>query len=426
MQMTAPLPAVSDPADTLVQRYAAVRAASMRLAQPLSPEDAMLQSMADASPAKWHLAHTTWFFDHFVLQAAGLPALRPEWNHLLNSYYESAGSRHPRAQRGLLSRPSLDEVFDYRRQVDTRIVDALSSGHLDTRLRHRLLLGLHHEQQHQELLLTDIKHAFSCNALLPAYRTDLGFPSSMPVAMAWLRFDETLASVGHPAWPEHSRDFAYDNESPRHHVLVHAYALANRAVSNAEYRQFIEDGGYARATLWLSDGWATVQANGWSRPLYWQADLEQMFTLAGLRAIDPLAPVSHLSYYEADAFARWAGARLPTEAEWEHAATVLPTAPASSDGNILEPQPAQPADGLLQMSGEVWQWTSSAYTAYPGYRPWPGDVGEYNGKFMCGQWVLRGGSRATPPGHLRPSYRNFFPPAARWQFAGLRLARDEP
>ena len=426
MHATAPHSAVSTAADPLAQRFAQVRAASLRLASPLSAEDAMLQSMEDASPAKWHLAHTTWFFDRFVLQAAAEQPLRGDWNHLFNSYYESAGSRHPRAQRGLLSRPSLDEVRAWRLELDACILAALAAGRFDTALRRRIELGLQHEQQHQELLLTDIKHAFSCNRLLPAYRADLVHTQAAAVPLCWIDVDETIVDIGHPPWPQQGDDFAYDNESPRHRVLLPAHALANRPVSNGEYRAFIDDGGYRQPSLWLSDGWATVQAQGWTRPLYWQSDLQQAFTLAGVRDIDPQAPVCHLSHYEADAYARWAGARLPTEAEWEHAAHGQAVRGHFADADRLEPQPASSGEGLLQLFGDVWEWTASAYTAYPGYTAWAGDVGEYNGKFMSGQCVLRGGSCATPAGHLRASYRNFFPPHARWQFAGLRLARDRP
>ncbi len=426
MQATATSLPVSAPADSLAQRFAAVRAASLRLAAPLSAEDAMLQSMPDASPAKWHLAHSTWFFDHFILQASGAPALRPQWHYLLNSYYEAAGPRHPRPQRGLLSRPSLDEVLAYRAELDARILADLHADRLDGSLRQRLLLGLHHEQQHQELLLTDIKHALSGNALQPAYRDDLKSLAGSPLPLQWIAQDEAVVDIGHAAWPSATDTFAYDNESPRHRVLVGAHALANRPVSNGEYRAFIEDGGYRTAALWLSDGWALAREQDWQRPLYWQADLERAFTLAGVRALDPHAPVCHLSYYEADAFARWAGARLPTEAEWECAAATQALQGHFADEGRYEPQPATPGEGLLQLFGDVWEWTASAYTAYPGYRPWTGDVGEYNGKFMCGQWVLRGGSCATPAGHVRASYRNFFAPSARWQFAGLRLAKDLP
>ena len=421
------LPASTSAAsDPLAARYAHVRAASARLAAPLSAEDAMVQSMEDASPAKWHLAHTSWFFDRFVLQASGQRPLRPHWEYLLNSYYDSAGPRHPRPRRGVLSRPSLEEVRGYRSEVDAQVEAGLRSGRFDHALRARLQLGLHHEQQHQELLLTDIKHALWSNPLQPAYRDDLARLEGTGVALQWLEVGETITSIGAAAWPEPAQAFAYDNESPRHRVLLPAHALANRPVSNGEYRAFIEAGGYRDPRLWLSDGWAAVQAHGWERPLYWHSGLEHAFTLGGVHALDPHAPVCHLSYYEADAYARWAGARLPTEGEWEHAAGARPVHGNFADAGLLEPVAATPGAGVLQLFGDTWEWTSSAYGPYPGYRPWAGDTGEYNGKFMCGQWVLRGGSCATPGGHVRASYRNFFPPGARWQFAGVRLCRSLP
>ncbi|KAF1686882.1 hypothetical protein B1992_05680 [Pseudoxanthomonas broegbernensis] len=422
------MPSVAAPAPppaavALEPRYRQVRAASRALAAPLSAEDAMVQSMDDASPAKWHLAHTTWFFERFVLEPVGQAPLRPEWNYLFNSYYDSAGPRHPRPRRGLLSRPSLEEVLEYRERVDARVLQALQAGDLPAVARDRLELGLHHEQQHQELLLTDIKHALWSHPLRPAYRDDLPAPpAAAPMPLAWIAVDERIVRIGAPRWPQ-APGFAYDNESPRHRALVPAHALASRPVSNAEYRGFVEDGGYRAPALWLSDGWAKVRAEGWQRPLYWEPDLERAYTLGGLRALPAHAPVCHLSYYEADAFARWAGARLPGEAEWEQAAAPLAAEGHFADDGLLQPRPATAA-GLQQLYGDVWEWTGSAYLPYPGFRPWQDATGEYNGKFMCGQWVLRGGSCATPRGHVRASYRNFFPPHARWQFSGLRLARD--
>lgn len=424
-----PSPARRQPplaAETLATRYREVRARSLALAAPLSAEDAMLQSMPDASPAKWHLAHTTWFFERFVLGAdPAYVAVEPQWDLLFNSYYTSVGPFHVRAQRGVLSRPSLDEVLAYRSEVDARLAKRLEARDCDDETLQILELGTHHEHQHQELLLTDIKHALWSNPLAPAYRQDLVHAPGRAVSLRWQASEEQLVDIGAAPWPQSA--FAYDSESPRHRVLLPAHALANRPVSNAEYADFIADGGYRSPGLWLSDGWGRLQADGWQRPLYWHEDGEREFTLAGWRARDPNAPACHLSHYEADAFARWAGARLPTEAEWEHAAQGAAVA-----GNLLETDALHPqagggdGPGLHQLFGDVWEWTASAYTAYPGFRPLPGSLGEYNGKFMSGQCVLRGGSCATPASHIRASYRNFFPPSARWQFSGLRLAKDAP
>jgi ergothioneine biosynthesis protein EgtB len=411
----------------LSTRYAEVRARSLRLAAPLSPEDAMVQSMEDASPAKWHLAHTTWFFERFVLGArAGYVPVDAQWDFLFNSYYQSVGPMHARPHRGLVSRPGLAQVLEYRAEVDARLAHLFQAGGFDEALAPVLLLGTHHEQQHQELLLTDIKHAFFCNPLAPAYRDDLPAQAGSAQAMRWISRGESIVEIGADPWPR-SRGFAYDNESPRHRVLVAPHALASRPVSNAEYAGFVADGGYANAALWMSQGWEQVQREGLQRPLYWHADGAREFTLGGWRERDAHAPVCHLSYFEADAFARWAGARLPTEAEWEQAA-----GGSTVDGNFIErdalhPQAGSDSDtGLAQLFGDVWEWTSSAYGGYPGFAPLPGSLGEYNGKFMCGQWVLRGGSCTTPRDHVRASYRNFFPPPTRWQFSGIRLAKDQP
>lgn len=387
----------------------------------------MVQSMEDASPTKWHLAHTTWFFERFVLaDGGGYTPFDPAWDFLFNSYYQGAGPMHARPQRGVLSRPTLAQVADYREAVESRMRDRLQRGALETRLLDVVELGLHHEQQHQELLLTDIKHAFFSNPLTPAYCEDLPQTAGGAAALNWIARQESIVEAGHAVWPGDD-GFAYDNESPRHRVLVPAHALASRPVSNAEFLAFIEDGGYRTAGVWLSAGWDAVRSRGWTRPLYWNAGCDAEFTLGGWRTLDPDAPVCHLSYYEADAFARWAGARLPTEFEWEQAAASLPVEGNFVDSGRLHPgAPAPASTGLQQMFGDVWEWTSSAYTAYPGYRPWPGTLGEYNGKFMDAQWVLRGGSCATSTDHVRASYRNFFPSDARWQFAGLRLAKDSP
>lgn len=373
----------------------ATRARSLDLAAPLSDEDAQLQSMPDASPAKWHLAHTNWFFETLVLQPH-LPGYRvfdDRWPRLFNSYYESLGPRHARPQRGLLSRPALAEIKAYRTHVDAALADLLP--HASSEAGTLIELGCHHEQQHQELLLTDILHAFSCNPLLPAYDGSTPAKARAP-EQAWLKHPGGIVDIGHTG-----RGFAFDNEGPRHPVLVAPFEISNRLVTCGEYADFIESGGYREPLLWLSDGWATVQAQGWQRPAYWLED-GRVFGLHGVQALDPDAPVTQLSFYEACAFAEWAGARLPTEFEWE-AASALP--------------------GFEQTADQAWQWTRSSYAPYPGFKPAHGAVGEYNGKFMVGQQVLRGGSIATPPGHARPSYRNFFPPAARWQFSGVRLAR---
>lgn len=426
--IAAPPAAIDDGAPDLLARFVAVRARTCALAAPLSAEDAQLQSMADASPAKWHLAHTTWFFARFVLGPRGEPPIPEGWDYLFNSYYVGAGARHPRASRGLVSRPTLAEVLAWRDAIDERVIALLDAGHLDAGAHYVLLLGTHHEQQHQELLLTDIKHAFWCNPLAPAYHP--GAAASAPRAPAaaagplrWLARDEAIFELGAAPWPGSA--FAYDNETPRHRALVPAHALASRAVSNAEFAAFVDDGGYATPALWLSDGWELAAREGWQRPLYWHADGAREFTLAGWQERDPHAPVCHLSHYEADAFARWAGARLPTEAEWELAAAGLAVEGDFADGVAFHPRTQDAhGDGPHGMFGGTWEWTSSAYAPYPGFRPLAGTLGEYNGKFMSGQLVLRGGSCATPRDHARASYRNFFPPSARWQFSGVRLAKD--
>jgi ergothioneine biosynthesis protein EgtB len=396
----------------LAGRFAEVRAHSVALAAPLSAEDQCVQSMPDASPTKWHLAHTSWFFEAVVL--ATQPDYRyfePRWLHLFNSYYEALGTRHPRPQRGILTRPSLAEVHGYRAHVDAAI-EALLAGANDegwAAVAPLLELGLHHEQQHQELILTDILHALSCNPLLPAYAP--AEPPALRLAAAtpplrWLQGPEGAVEIGHAG-----AGFAFDNETPRHRSWLQPYRIADRLVTCGDYAEFIADGGYRTPSLWLSDGWAMAQSQQWQAPAYWMAPGDsrapaeqwQVFGLHGVRPLDASAPVSQLSFYEAAAYAEWAGARLPTEAEWE-AAYALP--------------------GIRQMTGQVWQWTRSSYDPYPGFRAWTGAIAEYNGKFMVGQIVLRGSSVATPAGHARATYRNFFPPAARWQFSGLRLAKD--
>ena len=422
-----PAPVAPAAGPDLAQRYRAVRALTDRLAAPLSAEDCAIQSMPDVSPTRWHLAHTTWFFETFVLADAesAYRPFHPDVHHLFNSYYHSLGNPFPRARRGLLSRPSLDEVRAYRAQVDERMQAVLARG--DARLAPVVELGLNHEQQHQELLLTDIQHVLSVNPLAPAYARAVPAPATPPPALAWLPFPAGVREIGHAG-----AGFAYDNESPRHRVFVEPFELGSRLVNNGEFLAFLEDGGYRRHDLWLSLGWDRVRAEGWEHPLYWTKKDARWwrFSLHGLLPLDLREPVSHLSLFEADAYAAWAGARLPTEAEWEVASEGVPVAGnllALDGSSALRPRPPARADAgahALQLFGDVWEWTSSAYAPYPGFRPWDGSLGEYNGKFMCNQYVLRGGSCATPADHVRRTYRNFFPPEARWQFAGLRLARS--
>ncbi len=413
----------------LVDRLLAVRRLTQSLCAPLTTEDMVIQSMPDVSPPKWHLAHTSWFFETFIL-APNLPDYRsfhPRYGYLFNSYYNQVGPFHARARRGLLARPTTDEVLAYRAHVDRHLLALLET--LDAagwaRLAPLLELGLHHEQQHQELLLMDVKHNFHANPLRPAYREDLPrAAANTAAAVKFLSCDGGMVPIGH-AGP----GFAFDNETPQHTIFLPPYRLADRLVTCGEYLDFIAAGGYQTPELWLSDGWTTVQARGWTAPLYWELDegAWQVFTLGGLRPLDPATPVSHLSFYEADAYARFAGRRLPTEFEWEAACVAAASHPA--DGNCLdqdrlEPRPAGTRAGFKQMFGDVWEWTASAYLPYPRYRPAAGAVGEYNGKFMSGQMVLRGGCCLTPADHLRATYRNFFPPDARWACAGLRLADD--
>jgi ergothioneine biosynthesis protein EgtB len=417
---------MSDPAAplsraALAARYRATRNRTERLCAPLEPEDYQLQSMPDCSPPKWHLAHTTWFFETFVLapHAPGFRSFHPLFNYLFNSYYDAVGDRWPRPARGLLSRPTVAEVYAYRQATDERTLDLIESADEQTlsTLAPLIELGLNHEEQHQELLLTDLKHALGLNPLRPAYLPPLAASSATPAAPAWESFPPSVRHVGHAGG-----GFAFDNEGPRHRAFVGAFSIAARPVSNAEYLRFIQDGGYDRPELWLSDGWAAKRQHGWGAPLHWHRDGSEwrIFTLRGERALDPAEPVCHVSFYEADAYARWAGCRLPTEQEWEAAAG------SEVRGNFLDSELLHPANNGGGFFGDVWVWTASPYVAYPGYRPAAGALGEYNGKFMCNQMVLRGGSCATPPGHVRPTYRNFFPPDARWQFSGIRLAKDGP
>lgn len=415
----------------LAGRFAATRRLSLDLAASLSDADASAQSMADASPAKWHLAHTNWFFETFVLRdhVPDYQLFDPRYPYLFNSYYEAEGPRHARPQRGLLTRPALEDVRTWRAHVDAAVLRAFAD--LPDAARALVELGIHHEQQHQELLLTDIKHLFAQNPLGPAVWEEASFEGAAPVpeaggslpetagAMRWIEGADGIVSVGHAG-----EGFAFDCEAPQFSVLLTPHALASRPVTNSEWQAFMDDGGYRTPSLWLSDGWAWVEAEGVEAPLYWRDGCA--FALAGWQPIDPAAPVTHVSFYEADAFASWAGARLPTEFEWEAAAAARDPLGGQQldDAGPVQPAPARGDGALEQMFGGVWEWTGSAYRPYPGFRAAPGAVGEYNGKFMSGQFVLRGGSCATPRGHLRASYRNFFYPHQRWQFTGVRLAKD--
>jgi ergothioneine biosynthesis protein EgtB len=408
--------------EDLRSRFSRVRADTFNLAKPLSEEDCCVQSMPDASPVKWHLAHTTWFFETFVLERyeRAFEPFLPAFRVLFNSYYNGVGEKHPRAQRGLLTRPALHEVMLYRRKVNERMQRLFERLGNNAAFCEMVELGLQHEQQHQELILTDLKHLLSLNPLQPAYRDEVDDCSSRAAALQWLAFDAGLVEIGNDG-----AQFCFDNETPRHKHYVDAYLLASRLVTNGEYLQFILNGGYRDPQWWLSEGWDWLRANNIAHPLYWQCDEQgwSEFTLAGRQRLDPSRPALHLSYYEADAYARWVGARLPTEAEWENAARRHVLQPVPDATTRLHARAAQ-GGGMQQAFGEAWQWTSSSYAPYPGYR-WPqGAIGEYNGKFMVNQYVMRGSSCITPGGHSRFPYRNFFPAHARWQFSGIRLAKD--
>jgi len=413
--------------ETLVRRYHQVRQLMESLCQPLMTEDYVIQAMPDVSPPKWHLAHTSWFFETFVLSAAspGYRSPHDSYAYLFNSYYVAAGERYYRPNRGLLSRPTVEEVYRYRAYVDqhmTSFLESLNGEDLDT-WSPIVELGLHHEQQHQELLLTDVKYNFACNPLRPAY-VSLDSPRRTPAvsALRWLSVPEGLYRIGHDG-----QGFAFDNESPPHRSFVEPFQLASRLITNGEYLAFMADGGYERPELWLAMGWDTVQREGWKAPLYWEQrnGTWWMMTLAGMQPVLEAEPVCHVSYYEADAYARWAKARLPTEVEWEVAARPLPIGGNFVEQRTFHPVPMRQTETALlaQMFGDVWEWTQSHYSPYPGYAAPPGALGEYNGKFMANQFVLRGGSCATSVSHIRPTYRNFFPADARWQFMGIRLAR---
>ncbi|CAN5366384.1 ergothioneine biosynthesis protein EgtB [soil metagenome] len=418
-------------APTLLERFHQIRQFSEGLCATLEPEDCVVQSMPDVSPTKWHLAHTSWFFETFILKV-WMPEYQmevPEYAYLFNSYYNAAGDMHRRDLRGLISRPTVAEAYRFRRSVDEQIEELFAKADDDmlAQLEPVFTIGLHHEQQHQELLVTDIKHVFAQNPLHPVFRerTDRSAKGSV-APCEFVDFEEAIVEIGHDG-----RGFSYDNEGPRHRALVPAFSLATRPVTNGEYIEFIEAGGYTRPEYWLSLGWTTVNdpaSDRWEAPLYWTKRDRgwSNFTLSGMRPVDPNEPVTHVSHFEADAFANWSGARLPTEFEWERAAAGLPIEGNFVDRERFHPVPAAtaPNGGLQQMYGDVWEWTRSAYLPYPGYRAAPGALGEYNGKFMSNQMVLRGGSCATSQNHIRPTYRNFFQPEKRWQFTGIRLARD--
>ena len=409
-------------AESMKDDFERVRSATVALADGLSDADATVQSMEDASPAKWHLAHVTWFFETFILKQF-LPGYAPfseDFDYLFNSYYDAVGERHPRPRRGMLTRPALEEVMAYRTHVDGAM-ETLLDGDLSAELQDLVTLGLHHEEQHQELFLTDILHLFAQNPLKPAFRAPQPrLMKGQAARLAWHRFEGGLIETGFEG-----DGFAFDCEGPRHKSWLEPFEIANRTVTNEEWISFIEDGGYERPGHWLSDGWATCQAEGWRAPLYWQRQDGEWWTmtLRGWQPVDPQAPVCHVSQFEADAYATWAGARLPSEAEWEHAADEADVRGNDAGTGRLSPAP-QNGDGLLGFFGDVWEWTRSAYSPYPGFKAAEGAVGEYNGKFMSGQYVLRGGACSTPAGHIRRTYRNFFHPGKRWQFAGVRLARD--
>jgi ergothioneine biosynthesis protein EgtB len=431
--MIAAVPQPAIPAHTVADEYLRVRQASLALAANLEPEDCGVQTIPEVSPTKWHLAHVTWFFERFCLLEHGSNhrVYDERFHYLFNSYYNSVGRMHGRAARGLLSRPLLREVLSFRAYVDDAMLELLARRSDDADLAFAVTLGLQHEQQHQELLLTDIKHVFFTNPLAPVYKSMGHRPAGRDVPFAFIARPAGTFAIG-----ASGEGFCFDNETPRHDVLVDAHALANRLVTNGEYRQFIADGGYRETLLWLADGWTRVQAEGWNRPLYWSEDGEREFTLSGWQPLDPLAPVCHVSLYEADAFARWAGARLPLESEWEIAAAGTVIAGNTLDTGQLHPRPAGAVvreqapvgrgETLRQLWGDVWEWTSSPYNAYPRFRPLAGSLGEYNGKFMANQAVVRGGSCATWSSHLRATYRSFFYPHDRWQFLGIRLAKDQP
>ncbi|MDZ7716187.1 MAG: ergothioneine biosynthesis protein EgtB [Balneolaceae bacterium] len=411
--------------DHLISRFTSVRDFSMELVEPLETEDFVVQAMTNTSPTKWHLAHVSWFFETFLLEKVydDYESLHPQYSYIFNSYYLQTGEPHTRSKRGLLTRPTVQEVFEYREYVNEQVLQFLEKATEDqlSEFGPVIEIGNNHEQQHQELMITDFKYLFSQNPLLPTYK-EIELPESKPVpSLNWISFEEGIYEVGNEG-----HEFTYDNEHPRHRRFLESFEIADRLITNGEFIEFMEDGGYERSELWLDDGWATVNQEGWDAPLYWiDKDGEWYnFTLSGLRKVDPNEPVTHVSYYEADAYARWADARLPTEGEWEAAAGDKPYKGNFVEQGNFHPRPLQKGENKIkQLYGDVWEWTKSAYDAYPGYKPLPGALGEYNGKFMSSQYVLRGGSCATSQSHIRKTYRNFFYPDARWQFNGIRLAR---
>ncbi|TWT51654.1 ergothioneine biosynthesis protein EgtB [Allorhodopirellula solitaria] len=416
---------------SLAQYYRRIRAMSEQIAFPLSAEDCAIQTMADVSPTKWHLAHTTWFFETFLLKQKGrFEPFDSRFEYLFNSYYNGVGKAFPRDRRGQISRPGLEETYRYRQHVDHLILDWIQSNTLSESQRDVLILGLNHEQQHQELMLTDIKHVLFCNPSQPAYQSaDAVEAACVAEPLHWRSADETIAEVGYsPTWTDAGQtSFSYDNEGPRHRRLIHSHKIASRSVTNGEYLEFIQAGGYRDASYWLSPGWDAVCQHEWTAPLYWieRDDGFMQYSLAGLVPLRLDDPVCHVSYFEADAYARWAGKRLPTEFEWEVAAEKSLPGNLFADHLLRDGEPVHPCGrASSDFLGNVWEWTASQYSAYPGYAPVAGTLGEYNGKFMCNQFVLRGGSCATSSDHIRTSYRNFFPPETRWQFTGIRLASD--
>ncbi len=425
MAATRPFRTSSEHTEPLGARYERIRRASLALAAPLTPEDQVVQVMPETSPTKWHLAHVTWFFERFCLteHVPGYEPVDPRYDHLFNSYYYTVGEMHARPQRGLLSRPTVAEIRTYRERVDEAMQRLIEQRADDRAFRDLVTLGLHHEQQHQELLLTDIKQVFFANPLAPAYEALQTPPSPPPMPLDFVRRPGGEFAIGATG-----KDFCFDNETPRHRVLVEDHALGSRLITNSEYREFIDAGGYREPKLWLADGWAKLrEPGGFTRPLCWSEDVSREFTLAGWRELDPHAPVCHVSFYEADAFARWAGARLPTETEWELAACEAPIHGNLLDAGYLQPI-AAPAEArarypIQQLFGDVWEWCASSYAPYPGFTPLAGSLGEYNGKFMCNQLVVRGGSCVTAADHIRATYRSFFYPQDRWQFLGFRLAK---